>query len=301
MVFNNCNRKLYFQDIIIKNTNNFFDDFVKLFPNECNNIHANIFETMLKIFIDKNNDLIKDKNYVMDLINKNENVINFVDKNYYKFNKENYIFNNSKNLQILIDNIKNAENEFELKKNNNENKLEENKENELINLKEDDNLEFEEFINDFLDIFLKKNNPKKKRFLIQNGIPINEKLIENQNIKYLNNFIFGKNEINKIEISEMNFIEIPKEITINSLIKFFDDCDLGTLVFPLYVFKAIKSQNEEDKKKLNNYYSILLNAYLSLENTKNVDNLICEYTNQFKNSFEDMISKLKKKDLNQTF
>ncbi len=62
----------------------------------------------------------------------------------------------------------------------------------------------------------------------------------------------------------------------------------------MYVFKAIKSQNEEDKKKLNNYYSILLNAYLSLENTKNVDNLICEYTNQFKNSFEDMISKLKK-------
>ena len=121
-----------------------------------------------------------------------------------------------------------------------------------------------------------------------------KKMIENQNIKYLKNFIFGKNEINKIEISEMNFIEIPKEITINSLIKFFDDCDLGTLVFPLYVFKAIKSQNEEDKKKLNNYYSILLNAYLSLENTKNVDNLICEYTNQFKNSFEDMISKLKK-------
>jgi hypothetical protein len=66
----------------MKNSINFFDDFIILFPNECNNINANIFETMLKIFMDKNNDLIKDKNYVMDLINKNENVINFVDKNY---------------------------------------------------------------------------------------------------------------------------------------------------------------------------------------------------------------------------
>ena len=140
--------------------------------------------------MDKNNDLIKDKNYVMDLINKNENVINFVDKNYYKFNKENYIFNNSKNLQILIDNIKNAENEFELKKNNNENKLEENKENELINLKEDDNLEFEEFINDFLDIFLKKKNPKKNRFLIQNGIPINEKNDRKSKHKIFKKFYF---------------------------------------------------------------------------------------------------------------
>ena len=89
----------------------------------------------------------------------------------------------------------------------------------------------------------------------------------------------------------MNFIEIPKEITINSLIKFFDDCDLGTIVFPLYIYKAKHSNNKDEINNMNKYFSILGNAYCSLnQNTNN--NLIYEYTNQFKKSFEYMISKL---------
>ena len=42
---------------------------------------------------------------------------------------------------------------------------------------------------------------------------------------------------------------------------------------------------------MNKYFSILGNAYLSLN--KKDDNLISEYTNHFKKSFEYMISKLR--------
>ena len=59
----------------------------------------------------------------------------------------------------------------------------------------------------------------------------------------------------------------------------------------LYIYKAKHSNNEDEINNMNKYFSILGNAYCSLnQNTNN--NLIYEYTNQFKKSFEYMISKL---------
>ena len=107
----------------------------------------------------------------------------------------------------------------------------------------------------------------------------------------IENYVFGKNEINNIEITDINFIELPEIVTINSLIKYFNDCELGAIVLPLYIYKAKQSRNEEDKKRIDKYFSILTNAYFSLKN-KN-DNLICDFTNHYKKSFENMISRIK--------
>ena len=275
--------RMEFEHILLANTENFYKDFNRFFPNECLNINQNLFDFLLNKFIEKTNDLIKDRENVINLIKNYENNNNFDNKIYYSFNKENYIFNNSQNLQNLIEIIRDAENEYELNENNDKNII-----NDIENI--DDENDFEKYIS---KIIKEKIKIKKNKFLIQNDVPIKEKYLNNLNKleKENNNYNFGKSEINKLEISEINFIEIPKIISINSLIKFFDECDLGTLVLPLYIHKAKNSKNEDDKKKLNEYFSILANAYISLIN--NNDNLICEYTNQFKKSFEFMISKLK--------
>ena len=105
----------------------------------------------------------------------------------------------------------------------------------------------------------------------------------------MNKYDFGENEINNIEISEITSIELPKILTINSLIKYYDDCELGTIILPLYIYKTKKSKNVEDIKLISKYFSYLVNVYLSLENKD--DNLISEYTNKYKKSFELMISK----------
>mgnify|MGYP002622861730 CR=1 FL=1 len=245
-----------FQHILMTKINNFYDDFSKYFPKECRNISGNMFEYFSRLLLDKAKDLIKDKEYVFDLIKNNEDILHLDNKNYYYyFNKENYILNNSKTLEALLNTIN--ETEFEL--------YNDNKNDNIIEINDDN---------------------KGNKFLIQNGIPIDG--IYRKDL--IHDFNFGKSEINSIEISEINFIQIPKIITINSLIKFYDDCDLGTIVFPLYIYNAKKSKNEEEQKKINDYFTILYNAYISLE--KKDDILISEYINHFKKSFEFMISKI---------
>ena len=66
---------------------------------------------------------------------------------------------------------------------------------------------------------------------------------------------FGENEINNIEISEITSIELPKILTINSLIKYYDDCELGTIILPLYIYKTKKAKNVEDIKLISKYFS----------------------------------------------
>ena len=292
--------QITFQHILMTNTNNFFDDFVKYFPNECKNIKTNLFETLSKLFLDKAKDLIKDKQYVSNLMKENEDINNISNINFYRFNKNNFNLSISKILENLIDKIKDAENENEMNINNDLIK-EENKDINNISNKDnnscasDNDSESESESDNLKKEFLnKKNNKinnsiiKENRFLIQNGVPIKDE--PKNNLIDINDFNnLGKSEINSIEISEIKFIQIPKIVTINSLIKFFDECDLGTLILPLYVYKAKHSGKKEDQKNLNEYFSILSNAYMSLE--KNNDNLISEYTNQFKKSFEYMMSK----------
>ena len=55
-----------------------------------------------------------------------------------------------------------------------------------------------------------------------------------------------------LKLSEIKSTELPKILTINSLIKYFEDCELGTIILPLYVYKAKKTKNEDDSKKFQN-------------------------------------------------
>ena len=279
-----------FQHILMTKINNFYDDFSKYFPNECKKLSGNMFEYLSKLLLDKAKDLIKDKEYAFNLIKNNEDMLHLNNNIYYYFNKDNYIFNNSKTLETLLNTIKDNEAEFDLNNdNNNDNNNNENdniiKINDDINNSDSETENEKEIINNLEDNQI-KHKIKDNKFLIHNGIPI--KGINRKDL--ICGYDFGKSEINKIEISEINFIQIPKIITINSLIKFYDDCDLGTIVFPLYIYKAKQSKNKEDQKKISDYFSILYNAYISLE--KKDDILISEYTNHFKKSFEFMISKI---------
>ena len=113
----------------------------------------------------------------------------------------------------------------------------------------------------------------------------NSKFKNKKNKKYN----YSENEFNYIEINEIETTVLPNQFTINSLIKYFEDCELGTIILPLYVYKAKKNKNDNDIQKLSKYYSNLYNAYLSLDN--NNDNLISEYTNRYKKAFEYMMSK----------
>ena len=300
--FENFISQIRFQNILLSKLNNFFDDFKKYFPKECNKLYGNQFEVISKLFSEKSNELINDKEYVLNLIENHKNIYDLADKNYYYFNKENNIFNNSKTLQTLIDAIKDAENEYDLNIdiNTKENSRINESLNNISNIWKDDEKsenESDEIEKDIL-INIKDSqiiNKKiiDKRFIIQNGVPIKD-LIKKDSFKLnkLKDYNFGNSETIKIEISEAKLIEKPEVITINSLIKFFDNCDLGTIVFPLYIYKAKQSKDKEDISNMNKYFSILGNAYLSLnKDTKN--NIIAEYTNQFKKSFEYMMSKLK--------
>ena len=249
-----------FENILKQHKNNFYSDFIKNFPNEKKNIQNNA-QSILKLFKDKSEDLIKDKTKVSKLINDNEKNISKLrdkNKNYYIFKEDKYSFTSiSEELQTKMDLIKEKENKLDL------NIVTLNKSNGEAN--------------------------KGKEFLIQNGIPIKngKKDIIKSTLEKKNDF--GKSEVNNIEISEINIIKIPKTISINSLIKFFDDCEQGAIIFPLYLYKAIESKNKNNQDDINKFFSVLNNAYLSI---KNDDNLISEYTYNFKESFEYMLSVL---------
>ncbi len=175
----------------------------------------------------------------------------YIDKQYYNYN-EVLDFNHSKTVQDLI-----------IKINEDNKKIKDDSDNQI------------------------KTNTLKTKFLIQNGVPI--KSFNNCLIKK-NSYDFGKNEMNNIEITEINKIEVPKVLTINSLIKYFEDCEVGTIILPLYIYKAKKSQNIEEEKIISEYFSQLANAFTAINNKD--DNLISEYTNNYKNSFLKMMQKL---------
>ena len=299
--FENYISQIKFKNILLNKLNNFFDDFRKYFPKESKKMNNNQFELISSLFSEKASELISDKEYVLNLIKNQKNIYDLINKNYYYFNKDNHIFYNSKTLQTLIDEIKDAENDNDLNIDNNDKEI--NKINESFNnisniIKDEEKSENEideiekEILINIKDTQIINKKMIHKKFIIQNGVPIKD-IIEKDpdNSKKLKNYNCGSSETVKIEISEINFIEIPKVITINSLIKFFDDCDLGTIVFPLYIYKAKHSNSKDEINNMNKYFSILGNAYNSLNQDTN-NNLICEYTNQFKKSFEYMISKL---------
>ncbi len=290
-----------FKIILMTKTNNLFEELIKYFPKDCQYINTNLFETLLKLFNDKTIEIINDRNNVLNLINNNENVHIFSNKgSYYNFNKDNYIFTPSKLIQYLIDKINyiienddefNNIKEYEKKHLNdiefinNYNSSSEDNIEKISNNEEKENDENNEKNNEISTNIHKVNI---NRFLIQK--PTNKKI---KKIKKMNKYDFGENEINNIEISEIISIEVPKILTINSLIKYYNDCELGTLVLPLYIYKTKKSKNSEDIK-LDNNYDLLKNDYMKLLNQLNEKDIEFE-RNKY---IEEYVEKYKKKVMN---
>ena len=263
-----------FQKILHKNLDNFNEDFNKYFPIESQNIqlNRNPFESLLSLFLSKTKDLIEDKSKVLNLI-ENFNINDYIDNQYYNYN-EVLDFNHSKTVQDLI--IKINEDNIKIKDDYKDKDLSQ----------ENDINEEEESGNDNDNQI--STNTLKTKFLIQNGVPMKESF--DKSLIKKNSYDFGENEMNNIEIAEINTIEIPKVLTINSLIKYFEDCEVGTIILPLYIYKAKKSQNIEEEKIISKYFSQLANAFTAINNKD--DNLISEYTNNYKNSFLKMMQKL---------
>ena len=273
-----------FKNILMKYLENFYKDFLKFFPDEK---IKNDLNYIIKLFDNKSKILINDKKYVCQLINSKKNIINKERyKKYYDFRDTNPFIISDK-LRKKIDSIKDFENNLNIATT-------------YLNDAPDEviNSDYSEDSDDS-DGSSKENsnNPnyiskiKGKEFSIQNGIPKKKKKNNKKNISetIIKTIDFGENEVNNIEIKEINVINIPKIITINSLIKFFDECSFGALILPLYIFKAKKSENKKEQKNAQKYFTILRNAYLSI---KNQNNIISEFTNYFKIRFEYMISKL---------
>ena len=104
-----------FEEIIKNNIDNFTNTFKMFFP-KYDIIQTNMnFEFYSKLFIDKSNELIKDEQFVFNLMKNNQSIHNLVDKHYYKRKENNSKFKRSPEIQNLIDKI----NKYKKNENNN--------------------------------------------------------------------------------------------------------------------------------------------------------------------------------------
>ena len=224
----------------------------------------------------------------MQLINNNIKLINENSnfKEYYSF-REDLDFNYSPEVQNLIELIKNQQND-----------------NDIID------------VNDIIiDTRTKKNNCL---FKIINGIPekideeddsedennedennedeSNEEADEEEEIilksdsEKISKQMFSKSEINEIDLIEINSIKIPEKLTFNSLIKYFEDCEICSLILPAYIYKVKQNNDQKEKENISNIFSLLVNTFLSLDKKDN--NILCDYSNKFLFAFIIMMEKM---------
>ena len=95
---------------------------------------------------------------------------------------------------------------------------------------------------------------------------------------------------------------LEKDITLNKLINFYNDAIRITRILPIFIRNALKKQDESMLKDAEECFSILINSYKSFKNDNNSYNkdisFLNNYVQDFINSFEKMISKLKKAGFN---
>jgi hypothetical protein len=90
------------------------------------------------------------------------------------------------------------------------------------------------------------------------------------------------------------------DLTLDKLINFYNDAIRCTRILPIFIGSALKNDDKNNIKKAENYLTLLSNSYKAVKPTyKNQDTSFLKlYVNDFIFSFEKMISKLKKADLN---
>ena len=109
------------------------------------------------------------------------------------------------------------------------------------------------------------------------------------NTKPIKRLDLPKNNIsNLVEFDE---IIPPKVLSINSLVEFFENCRYKIQIFPAYIRYIVINKNEDLKIKAINFFSELYNIYKSLKYSNH--QLFSQRINEYRKSFEIMISKLK--------
>jgi len=92
------------------------------------------------------------------------------------------------------------------------------------------------------------------------------------------------------------------DLTLNHLINFYNDAIKITRILPIFLRNVLKNNDEQQQKEAEECFSLLINSYKAFKPDRNSTykdtSFLSYYVNEFINSFEKMISKLKKAGLN---
>ena len=151
---------------------------------------------------------------------------------------------------------------------------------------------YEEIIKDILKSKKIYNNDNKENTPL---ITADKFLIIDNDRKEID---INTNPIKKLDIPKNNFndfVEIneivqPKVVSLNSIVKFFENCIYKTQIFPANIRYIVINKNEDLKIKATNIFGELYNIYKSLENSNHP--LISKKIDEYRKSFEIMFSKL---------
>ena len=183
------------------------------------------------------------------------------------------------------------------------------------------------------DNFSLKDELYKIKYFLENLEKENKKYLKNESncfekiklIHYNNKYIYSKfsdDELNTTnssviidyikekstssmfssDITLPKLIRPEKDITLNKLIDFYNESIKITRILPIYIRNALKKKDENMIKEAEDCFSILINSYKSFKPDKNSSykdiSFLNIYVNDFINSFEKMVSKLKKAGFN---
>ena len=103
-------------------------------------------------------------------------------------------------------------------------------------------------------------------------------------------------EEKKEQLSYLNNIEIydiiqPKIYSINSIVKYLENCIIKIQLIPNYIRYSIRNKNTENINKATNIISELYNLYKTLEDHSN--SIFAPIIEEYKNCFEIMFLNLK--------
>ena len=128
----------------------------------------------------------------------------------------------------------------------------------------------------------------------------NNSYYNNQKIKIINSNFNNKSPSSMMITSEIilpKLIRPEKDFTLNNLIKFYNDAIKVTRILPIFIRSVLKNNDEEQKKEEEDCFSLLINSYKAFKPNKNSSykdiSFLNYYVNDFIDSFEKMISKLK--------
>ena len=113
-----------------------------------------------------------------------------------------------------------------------------------------------------------------------------------------------KTSSSKILASDINLPDLVRpetDLTLNKLIDFYNEAIKYTRILPIFIRSALKKNDENDIKKAEECFSLLLNTYKAFKPEKKSSfkdtSFLGQYVNDFVFSFEKMVSKLKKAGL----